>query len=202
MTGLLGITESEHLESILSLRDLTLASELAKTACLGDSDGSMDDIVSPKIELDIDAEAIAQQDDELRQQFDKMRAGMLDSLPREVRDESLQASRDDALSQLSSIRTDSAASEVSSPPPRPDFPAMYSVVKKRDIGMLATVRAALGWLSALSVSLYKSFSCGACVWARRALNGQKRRFPAPPSRCWRRSTPTTWRRPLHPPWPA
>jgi hypothetical protein len=131
MTGLLGITESEHLESILSLRDLTLASELAKTACLGDSDGSIDDIVSPKIELDIDAEAIAQQDDELRQQFDKMRAGMLDSLPREVRDESLQASRDDALSQLSSIRTDSAASEVSSPPPRPDFPAMYGGFRPR-----------------------------------------------------------------------
>jgi hypothetical protein len=35
-----------------------------------------------------------------------------------------------------------------------------------------------GWLSALSVFLCKSVLYGAFVWARRALNNQKRRFPA------------------------
>ena len=41
-----------------------------------------------------------------------------------------------------------------------------------------TVRAAEGRLSALSVFLLKSILYGAFVWARRALNGQKRRVPA------------------------
>jgi hypothetical protein len=35
-----------------------------------------------------------------------------------------------------------------------------------------------GRLSALSVFLRKSFFYGAFVWARRALNGPKQRFPA------------------------
>jgi hypothetical protein len=42
----------------------------------------------------------------------------------------------------------------------------------------ATVRAALGRLSALSVFLCKSVFYGTFVWARRAINSQKRRFPA------------------------
>ena len=41
-----------------------------------------------------------------------------------------------------------------------------------------TVRAARGRLSALRVFLCKSVFYGAFVWARRALNSQKRRFPA------------------------
>jgi hypothetical protein len=45
----------------------------------------------------------------------------------------------------------------------------------------ATVRAALGRLSALSVSLCKSILYGAFVWARRALNSQKRRVSGPGS---------------------
>ena len=40
------------------------------------------------------------------------------------------------------------------------------------------VRAALGRLSALSVFHRKSFLYGAFVWAHRALNRPKRRFPA------------------------
>jgi hypothetical protein len=40
------------------------------------------------------------------------------------------------------------------------------------------VRAARGRLSALSISHRKSVLYGASVWARRALNGQKRRSPA------------------------
>ena len=35
-----------------------------------------------------------------------------------------------------------------------------------------------GRLSTLRVFLCKSVLCGACVWARRALNGRKWRFPA------------------------
>jgi hypothetical protein len=41
-----------------------------------------------------------------------------------------------------------------------------------------TVRAVPGRLSALSVFLLKSILYGAFVWAHRALNGPKRRFPA------------------------
>ena len=41
-----------------------------------------------------------------------------------------------------------------------------------------TVRARRGRLSALSVFLLKSILYGAFVWARRALNSEKRRFPA------------------------
>ena len=41
-----------------------------------------------------------------------------------------------------------------------------------------TVRARPGRLSAISVFLCKSVFYGAFVWARRALNRQKRRFPA------------------------
>jgi hypothetical protein len=41
-----------------------------------------------------------------------------------------------------------------------------------------SVRAALGRLSALSGFLCKYVLYGAFVWARRALNSQKRRFPA------------------------
>jgi hypothetical protein len=41
-----------------------------------------------------------------------------------------------------------------------------------------TVRAVPGWLSAISVFLCKSVFCGVFVWARRALNSQKWRFPA------------------------
>ena len=48
----------------------------------------------------------------------------------------------------------------------------------RTIVSAATVRAALGRLSALSVFLCKSFFYGAFVWARRALNSPNRRFPA------------------------
>jgi hypothetical protein len=40
------------------------------------------------------------------------------------------------------------------------------------------VRAVPGWLSAISVFLCKSVLYGAFVWARRALNSRKRRFPA------------------------
>ena len=40
------------------------------------------------------------------------------------------------------------------------------------------VRAALGRLSGAGVSHRQSISCGAFVWARRALSGSKRRFPA------------------------
>jgi diketogulonate reductase-like aldo/keto reductase len=40
-----------------------------------------------------------------------------------------------------------------------------------------TVRAALGWLSALRVFLWKYILYGAFVWVRRALNSRKRRFP-------------------------
>ena len=43
---------------------------------------------------------------------------------------------------------------------------------------LVSVRAAPGRLSALGVFLCKSVLYGAFVWARRALNRQKRRFPA------------------------
>jgi hypothetical protein len=43
---------------------------------------------------------------------------------------------------------------------------------------LATVRAGPGRLSFLSISLCASVFYGAFVWARRALNCQKRRFPA------------------------
>jgi hypothetical protein len=39
-------------------------------------------------------------------------------------------------------------------------------------------RARQWWLSALSVSHIKSGLCGGFVWARGALNRQKRRFPA------------------------
>ena len=42
----------------------------------------------------------------------------------------------------------------------------------------ATVRASPGRLSDLSVSLCKSVFYGAFVWARRAFNRSKRRFPA------------------------
>jgi hypothetical protein len=42
----------------------------------------------------------------------------------------------------------------------------------------STVRAVPGRLSALSVFLLKSILYGAFVWARRALHGPKRRFPA------------------------
>jgi hypothetical protein len=42
-----------------------------------------------------------------------------------------------------------------------------------------TVRAARGWLSALSVFLCKSFLYGTFVWARRALNGPFRRVSGP-----------------------
>jgi hypothetical protein len=42
----------------------------------------------------------------------------------------------------------------------------------------ASVRAVPGRLSALSVFLCKSVLYGAFVWARRALNSRKRRFPA------------------------
>ena len=45
-------------------------------------------------------------------------------------------------------------------------------------GEISIVRAAQGRLSALSVFLCKSVLYGAIVWARRALNSQKRRFPA------------------------
>jgi hypothetical protein len=41
-----------------------------------------------------------------------------------------------------------------------------------------TVRAVPGRLSAISIFLYKSGLYGAFVWARRALNRRKRRFPA------------------------
>ena len=41
-----------------------------------------------------------------------------------------------------------------------------------------TVRAALGWLSALRVFLWKYILYGAFVWVRRALNSRKLRFPA------------------------
>jgi hypothetical protein len=41
-----------------------------------------------------------------------------------------------------------------------------------------TVRAVLGRLSAIIVFLFRSVLHGAFVWARRALNSQKRRFPA------------------------
>ena len=40
------------------------------------------------------------------------------------------------------------------------------------------VRAVRGQLSGISVSHRQSISCGAFVWARRALSGSKRRFPA------------------------
>jgi hypothetical protein len=43
---------------------------------------------------------------------------------------------------------------------------------------ILTVRARLGRLSALSVSVSKSGLYGAFVWVRRALNRPKRRFPA------------------------
>jgi hypothetical protein len=42
----------------------------------------------------------------------------------------------------------------------------------------ATVRARPGWLSTLSVSHSKSGLYGTFVWVHRALNSQKRRFPA------------------------
>jgi hypothetical protein len=42
----------------------------------------------------------------------------------------------------------------------------------------SSVRAVPGRLSVLSVFLLQSILCGAFVWARRALNGPKRRFPA------------------------
>jgi hypothetical protein len=45
-------------------------------------------------------------------------------------------------------------------------------------GLFDTVRAAPGRLSAISVFLLKSILYGAFVWARRALNGPKRRLPA------------------------
>jgi hypothetical protein len=44
--------------------------------------------------------------------------------------------------------------------------------------IMETVRAVPGRLSALSVFLLKSILYGAFVWAHRALNGPKRRFPA------------------------
>jgi LSD1 subclass zinc finger protein len=44
--------------------------------------------------------------------------------------------------------------------------------------VVATVRAAQGLLSALTVFLCKFVLYGVFVWARRALNSQKRRFPA------------------------
>ena len=50
-------------------------------------------------------------------------------------------------------------------------------------GSLQAVRARRGRLSALSVSHSKSVLYGGFVWARRALNSQKRRFLAPPGRC-------------------
>ena len=46
-----------------------------------------------------------------------------------------------------------------------------------------TVRAALGRLSALSVFLWRSILYGAFVWARRALNRRKRRFPSRAVHC-------------------
>jgi hypothetical protein len=46
-----------------------------------------------------------------------------------------------------------------------------------DVDIRGTVRARRGRLSGLSVFLCKSV-CGAFAWARRALNSQKRRFPA------------------------
>ena len=46
-----------------------------------------------------------------------------------------------------------------------------------DRGELRTVRAPSGRLSALSVSHSKSVLYGGFVWARRALNSPKRRFP-------------------------
>jgi hypothetical protein len=49
---------------------------------------------------------------------------------------------------------------------------------RRPSGLRRLVRARPGRLSGLSVSNSKSVFCGAFVWARRALNGQKRRFPA------------------------
>ena len=43
---------------------------------------------------------------------------------------------------------------------------------------MTTVRPRPGWSSALSVLYSKSVLYGAFVWARRVLNGRKRRFPA------------------------
>ena len=58
--------------------------------------------------------------------------------------------------------------------------AMWSIqlVTARDWRDPATVRALLGRLSALSVLHSKAVSCGTFVWAREALNGPIRRFPA------------------------
>ena len=52
-----------------------------------------------------------------------------------------------------------------------------SLVESADIELI-TVRARPGRLSALSVSHSKSILYGAFVWACRALNSSKRRFPA------------------------
>jgi hypothetical protein len=57
-------------------------------------------------------------------------------------------------------------------PPRNFFPIAMGFLRR------VPVRATQGRLSALSVLLFKSVFYGAFVWARRALNSQKRRFPA------------------------
>ena len=62
-------------------------------------------------------------------------------------------------------------------PPRRLFGA---AVHESPYWTLTAVRAALGRLSALSVLLWKSILYGAVVWARRALEHQKRLSPAPP----------------------
>ena len=64
----------------------------------------------------------------------------------------------------------------------PDVSALgegYQVIVGGQVhGVGGTVRAALRWLSVLSVSIYSSILYGAFAWAHRALNGPKRRFPA------------------------
>ena len=57
-------------------------------------------------------------------------------------------------------------------------PCFFQVDRMAMFTCYDTVRAALGRLSALSVFLCESVLYGAFVWARRALNGRKRRFPA------------------------
>jgi hypothetical protein len=80
-----------------------------------------------------------------------------------------------------------------------DARAGLATLKQLAMNSIATVRAALGRLSALSVSLCKSISglYGAFVWARRALNSQKRRVSGPGrARSRRRSERGPWHRGL------
>ena len=71
-----------------------------------------------------------------------------------------------ALSRTSSRRSRARTLLAASPSPR------------RWRGYTSTVRARWGRLSALSVFLCESFFYGGFVWEHRALNSQKRWFPA------------------------